>query len=242
MGKLQVLFYARRQETLTVIRRAAENTDLVIEECSDPEAAVRLMHSNRYNGVILDHDANSAAILRELRTSPSSRDAIAVDVHGEEVPLQTVFALGANFELVYPLTVERARRTLHLAAGLMALGLRRYYRHPVEIAARAIVRQRPHDASITNLSEQGIAIRCRDLDWETGGVLCSFDLPDHQGNVVVRGRVIWSDESGNAGCRIEQFLEGREEYVAYITQLFEGASTRVGAGAVRPERREPIEC
>ncbi|ABF42020.1 type IV pilus assembly PilZ [Candidatus Koribacter versatilis Ellin345] len=222
---LEVLFVPLRAETLSVIRRAAETMDINLHLCADPQEVERLLFCHRYDGLIVEHDESTDSILRALRQSPSSRGAIAIDIHDEDINLQTVFNLGANFELVYPLSTDRVRRTLHLAVGLMMLGRRRYYRHPVRLPATITTEGRQYSATVSNVSEQGVGIFCEETPLTSGTLQCSFELPDHTGTVAVSATVVWADKTGQAGCRIEQFLHGRDEFVNWICRLFHQETT-----------------
>lgn len=226
---LEVLFVPRRAETLSIIRRAAEALDLNLRICTDPEEVERQLFCHRYDGIILDHDDHTETILRALRQSPSSRGAIAVDIHDEAINLQTVFALGANFEIVHPLTVDKARRTLQLAIGLMMLGRRRYYRHPVELGSRVKVNGIEMEAQLTNVSEQGIGLRVDKTTLQSGPLECTFVLPDNSSRVSMDATVVWSDKTGQAGCRIDQIVLGREQYLDWICRLFHQQSSAAGA-------------
>lgn len=217
---LEVLFVPRKAETLASVRRAAEPMDLNLHICQDADEVERLLFCHRYDGLIFEHDETSEAVMRALRQSPSSKNAIAIDIHDESVSLQKVFGLSANFEIVQPLTVERTRRTLSLAVGLMLLGRRRYYRHPVELSARIVVKGPEFDATLTNVSEQGIGLRCDATNLQSGPVRCHFDLPDNSCSVMMDATVVWADKLGQAGCRIEQIHQGRDQYVAWISRLF----------------------
>jgi hypothetical protein len=239
---LEVLFVPRQAETLSIIRRAAETIDINLHVCTDPEEVERLLFCHRYDGLIVDHDESTRAMLRALRQSPSSRGAIAIDVHDSEINLQTVFALGANFELVYPLSIDRTRRTLHLAAGLMMLGRRRYYRHPVEIPAQVTIDNRQYAAHLSNVSEQGIGLRLEEPRVQTGQLRCSFDLPDNSSTVELVATVVWSDKTGQAGCHIEHFLHGRDEFVSWVCRLFhQGHSTHTTSSPPVPRSSEPLQ-
>lgn len=217
---LEVLFVPRKAETLSVIRRAAESMEINLQICSDPQEAQRLLFCHRYDGLIVDHDESTEGILRALRQSPSSRSAIAIDIHDEDIDLQSVFALGANFEIVAPLTMERARRTLHLAVGLMMLGRRRYYRHPVEIAAQIVINGQPIDGLLSNVSESGIGIRCEAFEFSAGPVHCSYTIPETAHRVSMHVNVVWADKTGQAGCRIERITQGQNEYEDWVCGLF----------------------
>lgn len=222
---MEVLFVPRKAETLSLIRQAAGTMDVNLHVCTDPEEVKRLLFCHRYDGLIVDHAETTEQILRALRQSPSSRTAIAIDVHHEAIALQSVFELGANFAMVYPLTVEHARKTLKLAMGLMMLGRRSYYRHPVEIPARITVDGQHFEVLVNNVSEQGMGIRTEANALKAGPLQCSFELPGGSFRVAMEATVIWADRTGQAGCRIEQFTHGREQFAEWISSLFYQVTT-----------------
>jgi DNA-binding response OmpR family regulator len=226
---MEVLFVPRKAETLSLVRQAAGTMDVNLHICTDPEEVHRLLFCHRYDGLIVDHGETTENILRALRQSPSSRNAIAIDVHDQEIALQSVFELGANLAMVYPLTVEHARKTLQLAMGLMMLGRRSYYRHPVEIPARITVDGHQFEVLVNNVSEQGIGMRTELNALKAGPLQCSFELPDGSRQIAMEATVIWADKTGQAGCRIEQVTHGREQFAEYINSLFYQVTTGYSA-------------
>ena len=102
----------------------------------------------------------------------------------------------------------------------MMLGRRRYYRHPVEIPARVAVDGQVFDAWVSNVSEQGIGVRCVGAALKSGSVNCRFMIPDAMVEISVDATVVWADKTGQAGCRIEEFRHGREEFVGWLCRLF----------------------
>jgi hypothetical protein len=217
---LEVLFVPRKAETLSVVRRAAESMDLNLHVCTDPDEVERLLFCHRYDGLVVDHDSSTEIVMRALRQSPSSRAAIAIDIHDASINLQSVFALGANFEIVTPLTVERVRRTLHLAQGLMMLGRRRYYRHPVDIPVQISSNGHHFNATLSNVSESGLSIRAEGITLVAGPLQCTFIMPECSTKVVIEATVVWADKTGQAGCRIEHITTGRDQYLDWICRLF----------------------
>ncbi len=217
---MEVLFVPRKAETLSLIRQAAGTMDVNLHVCTDPDEVERLLFCHRYDGLIVDHAETTETILRALRQSPSSRNAIAIDVRDQAIGLQSVFELGANLAMVYPLTVEHARKTLQLAMGLMMLGRRSYYRHPVEIPARIIVNGHQFDVLVNNVSEQGIGMLTSLNALKAGPLQCSFELPDGSCQVAMEATVIWAERAGQAGCRIDQFMHGREQFGRWVNSLF----------------------
>ncbi len=222
---MEVLFVPRKAETLSLIRQAAGPMDVNLHVCTDPEEVHRLLFCHRYDGLIVDHGESTENILRALRQSPSSRTAIAIDVRDEAIALQSVFELGANFAMVYPLTVEHARRTLRLAMGMMMLGRRSYYRHPVEVQARITVDGHQFEVLVNNVSEQGIGMRTALNALKAGPLQCTFELPDGSSQIAMEATVIWADRTGQTGCRIEQVTHGREQFDGWISSLFHQVTT-----------------
>lgn len=237
---LEVLLVPRKADTMSLVRRAAEMMDLNLHVSTDPDEIETWLFCHRYDGVILEHDEESTGrLMRALRQSPSSKGAIAIDIHDETVNLQSVFAMGANFEIVYPLTLDRVRRTMALAHGLMLLGRRRYYRHPVEIPARVLLEAGEFDAVISNVSEQGIGLRCEATTLPSGAMQCTFVLPDNSSRVSIDVTVVWSDKAGQAGCRIEQVVLGREQFQSWVSRLFhQGVSATTADNHDAPRRAE----
>jgi hypothetical protein len=233
---MEVLFVPRKAESLSYIRQAAQSMDINLHVCTDPEEVERLLFRHRYDGLIVDHTEATESIFKALRQSPSSRGAIAIDVHDGSVNLQSVFGLGANFELVYPLTVDRAHRTLQLAMGLMMLGRRSYYRHPVNFPAQTIVEGKAIDVTVNNVSEQGIGFRTEAMAVSAGPLSLSFAIPGTSTRVEMDVTVIWADRTGQAGCRIEALHAGGTEFGLWINTLFhnliEEPSAVISAGAL----------
>lgn len=228
---LEILFVPRRAETMSLVRRAAESMDMNLRICTDPEEVQTLVFCHRFDGFIVEHDERTEMFLRALRQSPSSRGAIAIDLHGEEVTLQQVFAMGANFEIVQPMTFERIKRTLNLAFGLMMLGRRRYYRHPVQVPVQVSADNRYFDGLICNVSETGIGVRVSAGALKPGSIRCTFDIPESAETIRVEGTVIWADQSGQAGCRISQISQGQGAYMEWISRLFQKTLATIPATA-----------
>lgn len=234
---LEVLFVPRRAETMSIVRRVGEAMDMNLRICTDPEEIQTQLFCHRFDGFIVEHDDRTEGFLRSLRQSPSSRGAIAVDLHGEEVSLQKVFAMGANFEIVQPLTFDRVKRTLNLAFGLMMLGRRRYYRHPVQVPVQVTTDTQLFDGMLCNVSETGLGIRISSGVLKPGNIKCIFDVPESAETIRIEGTVIWGDPTGQAGCRISQIPQGQGAYLEWISRLFQKSLAAVPG--IAPESKSP---
>jgi hypothetical protein len=49
---------------------------------------------------------------------------------------------------------------------------------------------------------------------------CAFTLPESSTRVAIEATVVWADKTGQAGCRIEEFTSGRDQYMDWICRLF----------------------
>jgi hypothetical protein len=135
--------------------------------------------------------------------------------------------LGARFVFEKPISMEQAVRTLSAARNLMLRGRLRYFRQEVDIpVSLTFANKRKVTASITNLSQGGIAIAASEALDPAEPVRLRFDLPDTDSFVEARGEVAWTDEHGRAGIRftevserlqtnLEQWLAGK--YFADLT-------------------------
>jgi hypothetical protein len=102
----------------------------------------------------------------------------------------------------------------------MMLGRRRYYRHPVDIPAQVSVNGNSFDAVLSNVSESGLAVRAEGVTLAAGPLQCTFTMPESAIKVSLEAAVVWADKTGQAGCRIEEFTSGRDQYLDWICRLF----------------------
>jgi c-di-GMP-binding flagellar brake protein YcgR len=81
---------------------------------------------------------------------------------------------------------------------------RRYFRHPVEIAAHLEFGSEQFQATATNISDGGMAIHFRGKLPAGGLSAMSFSLPDGNAVIETKATLAWVDGAGRAGVR---FLE-----------------------------------
>ena len=79
---------------------------------------------------------------------------------------------------------------------------RRYFRHPVEMPLRIILPDTPElNATSTNVSEGGMAIRLLGKLEKDAAVKLQFSLPGTSTSLELKGEVAWADGTGHAGIR-----------------------------------------
>lgn len=202
----QALLCSPDSQVVTAIQRILNSSGIELEVCAQPEMGMSRLHQQKYDAVFVDCDDMplGAELLKSLRATPSNKKAIAFALLNGSTDTRQAYALGANFTLEKPLTVEFTTRTLRAAAGLIARERRRYFRQDVSVTAllwvRAASRTTEHSALMTNLSETGMLLSQTELK---PGTKLRFQFPLPWSEIVVNGSgvVTWAGH-GYAGVRI----------------------------------------
>src|SRR3954468_7831065 len=198
----QALLCSPDPQVVTAIQRILNSSGIELEICTHSEAGMKRLHQQKYDAVFVDCDDMplAAELLKALRVTPSNRQAIAFALLNGATTTRKAFAMGANFALEKPLTVDVTTRTLRAAAGLIARERRRYFRQDVSTNVQLWVKNTEQLALMTNLSESGM--RLAQVQLKAGGKL-RFQLTLPWSEVVVAGSglVSWA-AAGSAGVRM----------------------------------------
>jgi len=201
----QALLCSPDPQVVAAIQRILNSSGIELEVCTQPEAGMTRLQQQKYDAVFVDCDDMplGAELLQALRSTPSNRQAIAFALLNGATGTRQAYALGANFTLEKPLTVEFTTRTLRAAAGLIARERRRYFRQDVcanvQLWVRHSSRTTEQSVLMTNLSETGMLLSQAEL--KTGTKLrFQFTLPWSEIVVSGSGVVTWA-EGTSAGVR-----------------------------------------
>lgn len=179
--------------------------DLSVETtvARDAQHACHLLAEHRYDGVIVDWDAEGGEdVLRVLRSNPLTRWAIALALVGGNGESREAFSLGANFTLEKPLNAARTARILQTARGMMNIPRRRATRVRVKCDAHYQVDGvGEFRGQGVDLSEGGIAVHGAHAVPARGKATVSFVLPQTDRRLQLDARIVWSDEEGRVGFR-----------------------------------------
>jgi DNA-binding response OmpR family regulator len=189
---------------LGVLRPALENISVDVEVCAESKPGSDLLAKRKYDAVIIDCDdlEHGVDLLRAIRQTQSNARSVAFAVVNGKTTTQEAFQSGANFVLQKPLTPLHATRCLNAALNFMVREQRRYYRHPVEIPLRiALENNQELTATMTNLSEGGMAIRLIGKLLQGAQAQFRFTLPGVNTSLELKGQVAWADGTGHAGVR-----------------------------------------
>ncbi|MGE5204686.1 MAG: PilZ domain-containing protein [Chlamydiota bacterium] len=215
-------------QTISILGGVLGNLRIGVQVDSEPDAARDRLTRSKFDAVIVDCALRGAAdFLRNLKAHPACRASVPLAIATQDMGLPELSQLGARFVFEKPISMEQAVRTLSAARNLMLRGRLRYFRQEVNIPVTlTFADKRRVTASITNLSQGGIAIATSDVLDPAEPLRLRFDLPETDSFVEARGEVAWTDEHGHAGVRfieiserlqnnLEQWLAGK--YFADLT-------------------------
>jgi DNA-binding response OmpR family regulator len=201
---LESLLISQDAALLGVLRPTLEKIAVDVRVCADSKPASDLLAKHKFDAVIVDCDdlAGGADLLKDLRNTQSNARSVAFAVLNGKTSTQEAFQSGANFVLQKPLTPMHATRCFNAALNFMVRERRRYFRHPVEMPVRIILPNTPEvNATSTNVSEGGMAIRLVEKLPKEAQAKLQFSLPGSNTSLELKGVIAWADGTGHAGIR-----------------------------------------
>ena len=232
---LASLLVSRDQDLVRPLRSAFEKHSIGVEVCVGPNAGMEILLTEHYDAVIVDCDdiAGGTELLRDLRSMAANKSSVAVAVLHDRTTTAQAFQMGANFVIQKPISDVSATRCASAAVAMMTRERRRYYRHPLDFAVKAVFgKDETRQARATNLSEGGMAVSFDGPLPGCGLSRISFCLPDMAAPMEFRADLAWADESGRAGLRFVDLPKKAQETI-------EDWLTRQLAAKARPAVTKP---
>lgn len=234
---LRALLVSHDSEVLAVLRRVLQELGMQLEVCNAVEPADELLERRKYDAVIIDCDAlpGAAAVLARMRRSAANRNTVACAILNRATSANVAFELGANLALTKPITADRAMHSFR-AARVIAEGVkRRFYRHKVEMPVTVTMQETEMQATSTDISEGGIALRVPSPLTVKTMVQLRFMLPGAKAWISTGAVVAWADEEGYAGVRFERLpANARGEFDRWVTERTKTAEVSVGSNSQAP--------
>lgn len=207
-----------------MLRRVLAKVGIKADICGRPAAGLRLLKSNKYEGVIIDCDDMDCGLdlLALLRDEKFTRTTIVFALVNGKTSMSDAFDLGANFVLEKPLVLEKVVRCFRAAQGLMVGERRRYYRHPVEMPVYLeFAKAFPNAmATIRDISQGGMLLRTSlALRSEMEG---NFRFAIPEANISVDGEctIVWKSED-RVGVRFTKMQSGiQRKLEQWLNQRF----------------------
>ena len=201
---LESLLISQDAALLGVLRPTLEKMSVNVQVCAQIKPASDLLAKCKFDAVIVDCDdlPGGADLLQGLRKTQSNARSVAFAVLNGKTSTQDAFQSGANFVLQKPLTPLNATRCFNAALNFMVRERRRYFRHPVEMPVRILLPNAPEfNATSTNLSEGGMALRLIAKLPKDAQVKLQFSLPGSNTSLELKGQIAWVDGTGHVGVR-----------------------------------------
>ena len=202
------LVLCRDPESLRVLRRTLDDVGIPVEVFTGPDPAVEALAKRKYEAVLIDCDDLHGAreVLKLVRTSASNKSAIVFAIVNRLTSVHDAFAMGANFVLDKPLSMDRVARSLRAAQGLIQRERRRYFRQDIKLKAEVVLPGGQQvQAWVSNLSTGGISMTLPDPGPASGTVRVRFSLPGGKQLIEAQGEIAWTaQQGGGLGVRFLQ--------------------------------------
>jgi CheY-like chemotaxis protein len=210
---LTSLIFSRDERAVRILGLLLTELDIQVEHVSDLVKAQERLWCQKYDGVFSEIDEEQGAdLLRLVRKSKHNRRSIAFALSGTTVRMTSAFDLGAHFVLQKPLSLEKVKRTLKAAHGLMMREQRSHYRHPTATKVNLKTPTgRTVTATLKDLSQSGAMIDADVILRKSQAMHLRFVLPDTDIVIETAGQVTWSDPTGRAGVRFENLNPQSQE-------------------------------
>src|SRR5580693_1155482 len=234
---LDSLLLSKDPEVLRVIRPTLEKLSIEVEICHEAKAGANILISDKFDAIIVDCDDlnGGLAVLQGVRTTPSNKNSVAFAIlNGKRTTTQQAFGMGANFVMQKPISALNASRCFHAALNFMVKERRRYFRQPVKMLVKVVLEGKTLNATSTNISEGGIAVRLREAMPKGATPRLKFSLPGANIHLEVEAEVAWADVKGLVGFRFHNIPKTSQDQLErwldeQLEQEFPGAKERLAA-------------
>lgn len=201
---LKSLLLCADEKIVRVLRRTLGELDIAVDVCGNAEEALRKLTRERFEAIIVDCAGPGAAeVLRNARSSPGNKRAVAVAILDPDSGMRSGFESGANFVLYKPVSVERSKSSFRAARALMKKERRRNSRIEVRISLEMVSRESGvrFKVNSTDLGEGGLAISLPKGSKPRGRWELSFKLPGSDAILQVDAEFAWESSGTQVGLR-----------------------------------------
>jgi DNA-binding response OmpR family regulator len=201
---LRALVLCSDEKIVRILRRVLSDLEIGVEQCTDPDTAIRKLTRERFEAVVVDCANEAAAeVLKSSRSAPSNKHAIAIAIMDSQKAVHTAPTLGAHFTLCKPITSERAKASFRAARALMKCERRRHTRVEVEFPVALVVQggEKELRAVSSDLSEGGIAIQIARRPQRSESLHVKFTLPGSDAVVECAAEIAWEGIGTQVGLR-----------------------------------------
>jgi CheY-like chemotaxis protein len=218
---LKALLLCSDEKIVRVLRRTLGDLDIGVEHCASAEVAVRQLTRERFEAIIVDCSVPGAAeVLRNTRSAPCNKRAVAVAILDPDKGVRSAFELGAHFVLYKPVSSERAKSSFRVARALMKKERRRNARIPVQfpVEMSSLESGARFKVNTTDVGEGGLAVSLPRRSKPSGRWELSFTLPGSAAALKIVAEFAWEGSGTQVGLR---FQDLSPEVVAHLREWLE---------------------
>ncbi|MGA2483591.1 MAG: PilZ domain-containing protein [Candidatus Acidiferrales bacterium] len=207
---LEFLLVSADYKTLTAVTGGLKQLGANLNFVPTTDSAGDYIGRRRFDGIFVDFAVGGAPdLIVAIRKGHSNRYAVVFACAGDAAGASAALEAGANFVLHKPVTAEDVFSHAKAARNVMVRERRRYFRHAVSLPASLALKGAEHRATITNISEGGMAVRAA-KPLECSSVIdFAFELPPGP-SISGRGQITWANSEGMMGITFH-FLRGQSQ-------------------------------
>ena len=183
-----------------------------------PLAARECLSRRKVDGVFVDMAVGGALeLIESIRAGTSNRKGVIFACILSTKESTATLNAGANFLLRKPLSADSVALHLTIAKDLLVRERRRYFRHAVHLPVVVKSADGDQQARMTNLSEEGMAVRTTKPLQHAAVIEFAFELSFGM-KITGRGQVAWNNTEGMAGILMQTIHgKGREALESWLT-------------------------
>jgi ActR/RegA family two-component response regulator len=215
--ELEFVLLSNDYPTMNAVSRGVKKYGAKFNLVPTTKAARECLSRRKVDGVFVDMAVGgSLELIEAIRAGTSNRKGVIFGCILTTKESTATLNAGANFLLRKPLSVDSVSLHLTIAKDLLMRERRRYFRHAVNFPVVLRDADGEQHARLTNLSEEGIALRIGKPLKHLSVVDFTFEL-SFGVHVTGKGQVAWTNIEGMAGILVQTFHgKGREFVEAWL--------------------------
>ena len=209
--ELQALVVSSDSVVVDSIASCLAELGITISVHKETSSAITMLSRQKTDVFFVDRELDPEfAVLKGMRSSPSSRGAVAFAIVPRSGSTGGAFRV-ANFVIDKPLARSRVSRAVRAAYGLMLKERMRYFRHPIDAPATLVdSTHRKFLAHISNISQTGLALECAGALMAGEEIQLQFCLPGDEQSLSCKAQIIWTADKAKMGMTYRQISGGHK--------------------------------
>lgn len=217
-AELEFVLLSNDYATMNAVSSGVKKYGAKFNLVPTPKAARDCLSRRKVDGVFVDMAVGGALeLIESIRSGTSNRKGVIFACILSTKESTATLNAGANFLLRKPLSADSVAMHLAIAKDLLVRERRRYFRHTVNMPVALKTADGEQQARMTNLSEEGMAVRTVKALQHGATIEFAFEL-SFGAKVTGRGQVAWTNTEGVAGILMQTIhSKGREALGSWLT-------------------------